>query len=60
MLTHLWAGREALSSVEALGGIALMLSVASLLFLLFYLPLVMAVWFAPALVVLRGADRGRR
>jgi uncharacterized membrane protein len=56
VLAHLWAGREALSSVEALGSIALMLSVASLLFLLFYLPLVMAVWFAPALIVLRGAE----
>jgi hypothetical protein len=29
-----------------------------LLFLLFYLPLVMAVWFAPALVVLQGAEPG--
>jgi uncharacterized membrane protein len=34
----------------------MMVMVASLLFLLFYLPLVMAVWFAPALVVLRGAE----
>jgi uncharacterized membrane protein len=56
VLSHLWSGRESLSSAEALGGIAMMVMVASLLFLLFYLPLVMAVWFAPALVVLRGAE----
>jgi uncharacterized membrane protein len=32
------------------------LMIAALLFLAFSLPLVMAVWFAPALVVLRGAE----
>ncbi len=54
VLSHLWTGRESLSSIAALGGIALMLAVGSLLFLLFYIPLIMAVWFAPALIVLRG------
>jgi uncharacterized membrane protein len=56
VFAHLWSGRESLSSAEALGGIALMLAVASLLFLLLYLPLVMAVWFAPALIVFRGVE----
>jgi uncharacterized membrane protein len=56
VLSHLWSGRDSLSSIEALGGIALMLAVGCLLFLLLYLPLVMAVWFAPALIVLRGVE----
>jgi hypothetical protein len=38
------------------GGALLVVMVGALLFLLLFLPLVMAVWFAPALVVLRGLD----
>jgi uncharacterized membrane protein len=37
-----------------LGSLGLAIVVGLLVFLLLYLPLVMAVWFAPALVVLRG------
>ena len=37
-----------------LGSLGLAILVGLLVFLLLYLPLVMAVWFAPALVVLRG------
>lgn len=38
------------------GGMALAILVGALVFLLLYLPLLMAVWFAPALVVLRGVE----
>jgi uncharacterized membrane protein len=41
--------------VSMLGSVGLAILVGLLVFLLLYLPLVMAVWFAPALVVLRGA-----
>ena len=34
----------------------LVVMVGALLFLLLFLPLIMAVWFAPALVVLRGLE----
>jgi uncharacterized membrane protein len=54
MLTQLASGWNSISAGEALGSVALILLVALLLFLLLYLPVVMAVWFAPALVVLRG------
>jgi uncharacterized membrane protein len=37
-----------------LGSLGLAILVGLLVFLLLYLPLVMAIWFAPALVVLRG------
>ena len=39
---------------SVLGSLGLAILVGLLVFLLLYLPLVMAVWFAPALVVLRG------
>ncbi len=39
-----------------LGGALMVIMVGALLFLLLFLPLVMAVWFAPALVVLRGLE----
>jgi uncharacterized membrane protein len=38
------------------GSLGLAILVGALVFLLLYLPLVMAVWFAPALVVLRGVE----
>jgi uncharacterized membrane protein len=56
VLSHLWSGQDSLSDGAALSGIALIVLVGLLLFLLLYLPLVMAVWFAPALVVLQGAE----
>jgi uncharacterized membrane protein len=42
--------------VSMLGSLGLAILVGLLVFLLLYLPLVMAVWFAPALVVLRGVE----
>jgi uncharacterized membrane protein len=56
ILTHLASGWESVTAWEALNGMAMIALVAALLFLLLYLPLVMAVWFAPALVVLRNAQ----
>jgi len=56
IVTHMSSGWESLSDGAAMGGVALVILVALLLFLLLYLPVVMAVWFAPALVVLRGVD----
>ena len=43
------------AAVSILGSLGLAILVGLLVFLLLYLPLVMAIWFAPALVVLRGA-----
>jgi len=56
MLSQLWTRPESISDDAVLGGAILAGLVGVLLFLLFYLPLVMAVWFAPALVVLQGAE----
>jgi uncharacterized membrane protein len=56
MLSQLWSTPDSISDRAVLGGLALAGLVGVLLFLLFYLPLVMAVWFAPALVVLQGAE----
>jgi uncharacterized membrane protein len=56
MLSQLWSTRDSISDGAILGGLALAVLVGLLLFLLFYLPLVMAVWFAPALVVLQGVE----
>src|SRR5205814_6546996 len=56
LLTHFWSGSSSISTAEALGEIALVVLVAALLFLLLYLPLVMAIWFAPALIVLGNAE----
>ncbi len=56
LLAALWGASNSMSSAEALGGVALVVVVGALLFLLLYLPLVMAIWFAPALIVLKGAE----
>lgn len=56
LLTHFWSASNSMSSAEAIGEIVLVVLVAALLFLLFYLPLVMAIWFAPALIVLGNAE----
>ncbi|HWZ73196.1 MAG TPA: BPSS1780 family membrane protein [Casimicrobiaceae bacterium] len=56
LLSQLWSTQDPLSTAEAMGGLTLIILVGLLLFLLLYLPLVMAVWFAPALVVLQGAE----
>jgi uncharacterized membrane protein len=58
ILAQLWSAEGPIASgtAEALSGLLLIVLVGALLFLLLYLPLVMAVWFAPALVVLQGAE----
>jgi uncharacterized membrane protein len=56
VVSQLWSGQDSLSDLGALSGIFMIGLVGLLLFLLLYLPLVMAVWFAPALVVLRGVE----
>src|ERR1700682_411475 len=52
VLSQLWSAQDPVAAGAMLGGVLLIVMVGVLLFLLLYLPLVMAVWFAPALVVL--------
>lgn len=54
-LWHMQSVEDPWAIGPMLGGMLLAIMVGALLFLLLYLPLLMAVWFAPALVVLRGA-----
>lgn len=54
--TKLFMHADPFAVGAALGGILFAVLVGSLLFLLLYLPLLMAIWFAPALVVLRGLE----
>jgi uncharacterized membrane protein len=56
VLSELWKLGDPFESAALLGGLFTAVMVGALLFLLLYLPLVMAIWFAPALVVLRGAE----
>jgi len=56
VLSHLWSAQDTVSNAEVLGGAALIILVGLLIFLLLYLPLVMAIWFAPALVVLQNLE----
>lgn len=57
IVSQLWqlqSLEDPLAIVSMLGSLLLAVMVGALVFLLLYLPLLMAVWFAPALVVLRG------
>jgi uncharacterized membrane protein len=56
VLSKLFQLQDPLSAGVALGGMLLVVLVGALLFTLLFLPLFMAVWFAPALVVLRGLE----
>ncbi len=56
VLSQLWNRPDLISDGAVVGGVVLTALVGMLLFLLLYLPLAMAVWFAPALVVLQGAE----
>jgi len=56
VITEMWKLDEPLAAATLLPGVLSALMVGALLFLLLYLPLVMAIWFAPALVVLKGAE----
>lgn len=55
-LWHLQDLQDPLAMTSMFGGMLLAILVGMLVFLLLYLPLLMAVWFAPALVVLRGVE----
>jgi uncharacterized membrane protein len=54
VLAQLWGSQDSVSTAAAMGGLALIILVGLLIFLLLFLPLVMAIWFAPALIVLKG------
>src|SRR6202162_1492159 len=56
VLSQLWGTQDSVSTAAAMGGLALIVLVGLLIFLLLFLPLVMAVWFAPALIVLKGVE----
>jgi uncharacterized membrane protein len=56
LLSQVWGAQDSVSTAAAMGGLALIVLVGLLVFLLLFLPLVMAVWFAPALIVLKGAE----
>jgi uncharacterized membrane protein len=56
VLSQLWGAQDSIPDSSALGGVLLVILLCLLLFMLLYLPLVMAVWFAPALVVLQGVE----
>jgi uncharacterized membrane protein len=56
VITEMWKLDDPLAGAALLGGAFTAVMVGALVFLLLYLPLVMAIWFAPALVVLRGAE----
>jgi len=55
-LWHLQDLQDPWALASMFGSVLLAICVGLLVFLLLYLPLVMAVWFAPALVVLRGIE----
>ena len=56
VLSQLFRLSDPFAASAMLGGAIMVIMVGALLFLLLFLPLIMAVWFAPALVVLRGLD----
>ena len=56
VLTQLWNLPDFTSLPSLLGDFLLAFLAGLLLLLLLFMPLLMAIWFAPALVVLRGVD----
>jgi uncharacterized membrane protein len=56
VMSKLFELTDPLSAGAALGGMLLVVLVGALLLTLLLLPLIMAVWFAPALIVLRGVE----
>jgi uncharacterized membrane protein len=56
VLSQLWNLHDPVAVTGALGSLLFAILVGVALFLLLYLPLVMAIWFAPALVVFRNID----
>lgn len=58
VVTQLWNLQDAASAGLAVGSALFAILIGMLVFLLLVMPLVMGVWFAPALVVLRGMSAG--
>jgi uncharacterized membrane protein len=56
IIDQLWHAQDSMPMSAALGKLLFALLVGVLVFLLLYLPLVMAIWFAPALVVFHNVD----
>ena len=56
VFTELFRMSDPLAAPVVVGGALMAVSLAALLFFLLFLPLVMAIWFAPALIVLRGRE----
>lgn len=56
VFSQLFQLTDPFSAAAAVGGILSIFLVGLLLFMLLYLPLFMAIWFAPALIVLRGLE----
>jgi len=56
ILSTLWKLGDPISGAALLGEMFSAILVGALLFLLLYLPLIMAIWFTPALIALRGME----
>lgn len=56
VLTQLFRLSDPVAASAVIGGVLMVMMIGALLFMLLFLPLIMAVWFAPALVVLRGLE----
>ena len=56
VLTQLFRLSDPFAASAVLGSAFMVVLIGAMLFLLLFLPLVMAVWFAPALVMLRGLE----
>jgi len=56
VFTQIFRVNDAISTGALLGGALMMVTVGTLLFLVLFLPLIMAIWFAPALVMLGGRE----
>ncbi len=56
VFTQMFSINNAISTSVLLSGAFMMVMVGTLLFLVLFLPLIMAIWFAPALVMLGGRE----
>jgi len=56
VFSELMRAGDPFAASAVVGGALMAVTVAALLFFVLFLPLVMAIWFAPALIVLRGRE----
>lgn len=56
VLAQLFSMQDPVNAAASLSGLVFAFLVAALFFLLLFMPLAMSIWFAPALVVLRGEE----